>query len=190
MKEIIQRLMVYVIIVSALKGLLTNEKYEEYFRFFSGWIMLLMLLFPVLSIFHSSSGWYQKLEEKFFDMDISEIQGTLKVADGGFEKVLLKEYSEALKKEVLVMAKEEKVVLQDAKVVLKKNKDEIYIAEISGGTGKKDPVKDAVVIETIQIGKKTKDQKKKEDDSKKVKKLRKKICSRFSLAKEQVHLWE
>ncbi len=183
MKEIIQRLMVYMIIVSAIRGLLINKKYEEYFRFFSGLIMLLMLLFPVLSLFGASKGWYQRLEESFFDLDIEEMKGNMKLADGELEKLLMKEYSDALKKEVVMLAKEEGISLKDTEVSVKKKKNEIYISEISGKMGK-----EAVAVSSIQMGKKQTE--KKENDSKKAKKLRKKICIRFSLSKEQVYLWE
>ena len=183
MKEIIQKMMVYMIIVSALRGLLTNKKYEEYFRLFSGLMMLLMLLLPLLAMFHSSDGWYQRLEENFLAMDISEIRGTLKTADGGFERVLMKEYSAALEKEVNVMAEEAGVSLQETKVSLEKENGEVRIAEISGETEKTE-----TVIQTIRIGKERK--KRQENDSGKAKKLKKKICSRFSLSGEQVHLWK
>lgn len=182
MKEIIQRMVVYVIIVSALEGLLTNKKYEEYFRFFSGLMMLLMLLLPLLSVFHSSTGWQQRLKENFLALDMRELEDTLKIAEDGFETILMKEYSKALENEVTVMAEEEGVTLNTIEVSLKKKKDAIYIEKISGRKGKAQ-----VVVPTIQMAQK---EKKREADSKEVQRLKKKICNRFSVSKKQVYFWE
>ncbi|MBR1740855.1 MAG: stage III sporulation protein AF, partial [Lachnospiraceae bacterium] len=201
MKELIQRLMIYVIIVSALKGLLTNKQYEEYFRFCSGMLMLLMFLFPVLSLFGSSTEWYQRLEKNLLQMDIREIQGTLKIADHGFENIVVKEYKEALEKEVVLSAKEEGISLKGTEVLLEKGDDGICIAEISaemeektkgeGKTKEEETETDIrgetetageIAVQTIQIGEESDKEEKVEDDSKKGKKLKKKICERFSLS--------
>ena len=186
MKELIQRLMIYVIIVSALKGLLTNKQYEEYFRFFSGMLMLLMFLFPVLSLFGSSTEWYQRLEKNLLQMDIREIQGTLKIADHGFENIVVKEYKEALEKEVVLSAKEEGISLKGTEVLLEKGDDGICIAEISaemeektkgeGKTKEEETETDIrgetetageIAVQTIQIGEESDKEEKVEDDSKK-----------------------
>ena len=149
MKEVIQKVMVYVIIVSALKGLMLNKKYEEYFKFFTGMIMILILFSPLLSFWGSSSGWEQNLKRNFLNMDIQEIQGTIKITDGSFEKYILGEYEKALQKEVALTAKEEGISLAEAKVEIKKKAEEVWIEKIYCRL-KKDAGNKEEVVQTIQ----------------------------------------
>ena len=64
MKEFVQNILIYTIIITVLRGLITGPKYRQYFQFFSGVILILLFLGPVLSLFRSDRDWYRVLEEK------------------------------------------------------------------------------------------------------------------------------
>lgn len=48
--EWIQNLSVYIILMMAVLQLISNEEYRKYFRFFSGILMMLLVLTPVLKL--------------------------------------------------------------------------------------------------------------------------------------------
>lgn len=194
MKDLVQKMMVYMIIVSAMRGLLMNKKYEEYFRFFSGMMMILMLFTPIFHIFGGSSQWYQKLEANFLDMDIKEIEGTLQVADGGLEKMVWKEYEEELEKKVTLFAKENGITIQKAEVSLEKGIDGIVVSEIQIShpmdemiQGKQEESEE-IAVAAIQINKEKKQ--KEEDTSHEMQTFKKKLCKKFALPEKKIHIWK
>lgn len=213
MKELVQNILVYVVIVSVLRGLITNPKYAQYFQFFSGLIMILLMLSPLLSLFQYENTWYDILEENVLKMDLDEIQGEMKIADNSFQDMLQKEYTDTIAEQVTTMAQEKGMTLEDVKVTLKEEDDEWEIAEITGKTNgetyenkntnkndlKTDDKKksnteeeERISVETIQIGEDSflQDTDNKEDNSKTAKSLRKQISNYFVIGEDKVHLWK
>ncbi|MCD7824408.1 MAG: stage III sporulation protein AF [Clostridiaceae bacterium] len=188
MKELIQNILIYLILVSLLRGLITNPKYQQYFQFFSGLILMLLLLSPVISLMEGEEGWFALLQENVLQMDLDEVKGEMAVAEGKFTDVLEKEYQEVVEEQVEALAREQGMVLEDTVVELEKEEEEYRIASISGRVSEAETDLSDRAVETIQIGE---DQKlSEEDDSKKAKKLQKKLCSQFLVGEEQVHLWK
>lgn len=193
-KELIQNILVYVVIVSVLRGLITNPKYSQYFQFFSGIIMILIMLSPLLSFFNAENAWYDLLEENIFKMDLAEIEGEIKIADESFQDVVKQEYADTVENQVTRMADENGIELENVSVVLKEKKDELAIAEITAKTTdvKVKTGKDLISIETIQIGQEMQGEEVhgQEDNSREARTLRKQICNQFVLGEDKVHLWK
>lgn len=191
MKQLVQNILVYVVIVSVLKGLITNQKYGQYFQFFSGIIMILLLLSPVLSLLKYESRWYDILEEKVLQMDLDGIKEEMKIADEKFAGMVEEEYEQALSKQVSVMAEEHDVGLKEASVEVTWSGEEWEIQEVSVVTEEKQrtgQTGNRVSIEAIEIGKKN--HIKQENTSKNAQALRKEICSSFVVGKDKVHIWK
>ena len=187
MKELVQGILVYIVIVSALRGLITNPKYSQYFQFFSGIVMILLLLTPILSIFDFETEWYNVLEEKLLQMDLVEIQEEMRIADSQFADLLEKEYQETAAEQIKVMAEQNGVSVKDAGVRLKKEGEGWEIEEITVTRKQvpedgKEPSVEAVQMEGER-------QAVKEDTSKKAKSLRKQICGYFVIGEDRVHIW-
>jgi Stage III sporulation protein AF (Spore_III_AF). len=132
MKEFVQNILIYTIIITVLRGLITGPKYRQYFQFFSGVILILLFLGPVLSLFRSDRDWYRVLEEKLLQMDLAEIQGEMRVAEEGFEQMLCKRYEQAVREQVELLAEERGVSLEDAQVTLRRAGDAWEVAQVSG----------------------------------------------------------
>lgn len=203
MKEFVQNILIYVIIIAVLRGLITGPKYQQYFQFFSGVVLILLFLTPVLSFFQSDRDWYHILEEKLMQMDLAEIRGEMKVAEEGFDQVLRRRYEEAVREQVGFMAREQGIQLEDTEVILEKREDAWEVTEVSGKIAGKegdfsekntreDREKNSMekaAVEAVTIGEEPMGEKK-EDTSPRGRALRKQICSSFTLGKEQVHLWK
>lgn len=191
MKELVQNILVYVVIVSALKGLITNPKYSQYFQFFSGIILILLLLSPILNLLEYESRWYDILEEKVLQMDLDEIKEEMKIADEKFAGMVEEEYKQALLGQVEDMAEGHGVGIKEANVELAWSGGEWEIEEVSVMTkegpqaGQQD---ERISIEAVIIGENNKIRQ--EDTSKNAKALRKDICSSFIVGKDKVHIWK
>ncbi|RKI41140.1 hypothetical protein D7V86_22560 [bacterium D16-51] len=188
MKELIQGILVYIVIVSALRGLITNPKYSQYFQFFSGIVMILLLLSPVLSVFDFESKWYEVLEEKILQMDLSEIEEEMKIADDRFAEMLEKKYQETAAGQIKAMAEQNGISVEEAGVELKKGKDGWEIEEISITRKPDQDDRQELSVEAVQID--TKRQTVEEDKSKRAKSLQKQICSYFVIGEDRVHIWK
>ena len=55
MQEWIRQIIIYVILVTVLRGLIMKPQYEQYFRFFSGIVLILLVVSPVLRVIHQDT---------------------------------------------------------------------------------------------------------------------------------------
>lgn len=188
MKELIKNILVYVVIVSVLKSLVTNQKYRQYFQFLSGLIMILLMLTPIISLLDGENTWYNVLEEQFLQMDLTEVEDQMKIADGKFAKAVEQEYQETVAAQVKTLAQQKGMAVEDAKVVLKKEKDAWMIQEISLTANKDTGAEREISVETVQMEKEN--EVKKEDTSGKARALRKQLCDYFVLGEDKVHIWK
>ena len=186
MEEFIKNILVYVIIVSMLKGLVTNPKYRQYFQFLSGLIMIMLMLTPILSLFDGENRWYMTLEKRLLQMDLTEVEEQMKIADGTFEEAVEKRYRQTVAAQVKTLAKEKKVEVKEADVTLKKDSNAWTIQEITLVT-KKDTESD-LSVEAVRM--ETDCEVKKEDTSRKARSLRRQICDHFVLGEDKVHIWK
>lgn len=196
MKELVQNILIYTVIVSLLRGLIVNPKYGQYFQFFSGVIMILLMLSPLLSFFQGENEWYDLLEKNILKMDLTQVEGEMKLADNEFRDMVRGKYADTVEKQIKVMAEEKGVSLGEVHVTLTEG-ETCSIAEISGKTvlpeeNADEEQSEEISVETIRIG--TKGQEKErieqEDTSTEAKRLRKQICSYFVIGEDKVHLWK
>lgn len=160
-QKIIQSVLVYIVIVSVLRGLISNPKFGQYFQFFSGIILILLLFSPILSFFHCEDDWYTYLEEEVLQMDVDKVAGDLKIADKHFEEVAAKEYQESIEEQIILLAKQNDVELSDVTVTIEKEEDAWEIKEVQG----------------------------KAQNETQAKFMQTKIANELVLGEEQVHLW-
>ena len=66
MQEWIRQIIIYVILVTVLRGLIMKPQYEQYFRFFSGIVLILLVVSPVLRVIHQDTAWDGTGEQYFF----------------------------------------------------------------------------------------------------------------------------
>lgn len=194
-------ILIYLLIVAVLRGLVHQGKYVEYFQFFSGMILILILVTPLLSNFGNSSEWFQNLEEKIFEMDRKEMESCMDTAEGSLQKSIKREYEKELEKQVKVLAQNQGMDLKEADVIVTFSKDGWKISEISatakgekGSQEEEEREVEAVYIPKIQWngeeGKERSKKQAKEVTSGKSQSVKKQICRYFSIEKEQVHIWE
>lgn len=161
LQKIIQSMLIYIVIVSVLRGLISNPKFGQYFQFFSGIILVLLLISPVLSFFHCEDDWYAYLEKNIMQLDTEQIAGDMKIADKHFETMAASQYQMAIEGQVMSLAEQNDAKLDEVEVTIEKNEDTWKVTSVYGQA----------------------------EDEKQAIRLQRKIADYLVIEKEQVHLW-
>ena len=70
MGELVSHILTFVVLITVLKGLISNEEYKQYFHFFSGMVMIVILCEPLFSFFNSDASWYQLIEDAVMEENV------------------------------------------------------------------------------------------------------------------------
>ncbi len=160
----VKRILIYVILVAILKSLVDNPSYSRYFKFFSGLILLLLMLSPMLHFLSGDTDLCQVLEEKIGQMDFNEEKLKIHMTEGKLEQVITSQCEDEITKCIVAMAQKRKIVCEKAEVVL-------------------------IPKEEVQIKSVTAYVRKREDGSyrSRLHQLKKDICSYYMIDKSNIH---
>ncbi len=198
LEQTVQDILVYVVMVTVLKGLIADEKFLEIFRFISGMILILLCLTPILSVVSGQESWYRALNEHIFQEEISQITQETKLAEGNFEDILLRECREELERQFREIAREEGEQADTIEVELEKDGDgELSVHDVSISIRLDAETvmaqEDAVApVDRIKIGTRTgrsdagRVERKQDEETRKIKKQ---ICDRYGLSEKEVTVW-
>lgn len=65
MEKIICNVLVFTVITSVLKGLIIKDEYKQYFQFFCGLIMILIVITPFIKFLSSDNDYYDILQKTY-----------------------------------------------------------------------------------------------------------------------------
>ena len=88
--QMIQNILVYVIMINVLQGLVTSQGFREIFRFVGGMILIVLCVSPILSRISDTDQIGKYLEEKLFQGEMDQLEQETKLAEGDFEKIMLR----------------------------------------------------------------------------------------------------
>lgn len=118
MEEWVQRIAIYIILVTVLRSLISKPQYQQYFRFVSGLILILILITPVLGMFSNDSQLYGILNQHIYQQDLDDIASSLQLAEGQRKELIREEYRKAVSSQISEIAKGQGVVVQELQVTL------------------------------------------------------------------------
>lgn len=72
MEKIICNVLVFTIITSVLKGLIIKDEYKQYFQFFCGLIMILIVITPFIDFLSSDNDYYDILQKNIYSLEIKD----------------------------------------------------------------------------------------------------------------------
>lgn len=185
-------ILTYLLLIAVLRGVVDSTKFMEYFEFFSGLILILLLVTPVLSYIGNSGEWFKKLEENLFQMDKAEMETCLESAKGSLQRGIQREYEKELENQVCTLMKNQGWNLEETEVEISLQTEGWEITKISGklGYSEEEKTQKDGVVETISIPEIEKKSEKKEVNTVKGKKVKETLCRYFSIEKEKVYIWE
>lgn len=134
LQKVIQSVLVYILIVTVLRGIVKNPRYGQYFQFFSGVILILLLFSPLLSLFQSEDSWYRYIEENMLQLDRNQIESEMRIANEKWDAKLKEQYQKAMQEQVLLIASNEQITLSDLTIELDQKETGWEIRKIEGRT--------------------------------------------------------
>lgn len=140
MQEWIQRIAIYVVLITILRSLVGKPQYQQYFRFVSGLILILLLICPVLRVFGGDAGLYEILNRHLYQQDCEEIESSLQLAEGQMKEMIEAEYQRLIQNQVTGLAQQHQLTTQEITVTLDEQ-DRIARLEIHLYSQQKTPTK-------------------------------------------------
>lgn len=205
MADFIKNIIVFALLITIMNSIINNESFRMYFKFFSGLILILLMLSPLLSFLSGSDKWYKTLEEEIFHFELGNVNDELDIADGKFEKIIKEGCKKDIEEQIKKMAQKREVNVKDIKIKFDNNSSSIQLAAVDIGIDKTINEKDnsskdikAVDIETVTIMSDETDKRNSSNyksektpvNDKNVKKLKEDISSYFLVKEAAVNIWE
>lgn len=196
--QMIQNILVYVVMINVLEGLVSSESFREIFRFVGGIILIVLCVSPVLSQISDTDKVGQFLQERLFQGDMDQLNIETKLAEGSFEKIMLKQCKEELEKQVGIMAEKEGEEARQVEVKLKKDQEgnlqlkkvtmvleEDSVPAAVSGDNSTIRVQDIRIAPGTDPGGTEENVRKDADTAK----LQVQICKKYELSKKKVIVW-
>lgn len=93
--EWIRNIAYYMVLVTAVMQIIPNHDYKKYIRFFTGMVLILLLMTPVLKLFGMEQKFSELYEGKKYEEEIKEIEdSTQYLEELDIADYFPKEYSE------------------------------------------------------------------------------------------------
>lgn len=178
MQELIFNILIFTIVTSVLKCLIIKEEYKQYFQFFCGLIMVLIVITPVIKFFDKDTGFYNILNEHIYSSELKNSVSELENVEGDLKKSVLSQCEKKIEKQISDMACKYNVKCNSVKVKTKTKGDELRVVSVVVNTG------------TDAVAAYSNTEKRAVRLSKNEKKLKNDICSNYMLKKEEVQIWK
>lgn len=208
MADFIKSVLIFTLLVTVMKGLINSESFRMYFKFFSGLVLILLMITPLVNFLSGDNGWYSLLEQEIFNFNLEGINDELEVADGKFEEIIKEQCKKNIKEQVIKLADNRGIGIKDIDISLGKQNDSIQINSINininrqNKTNYKDinTTNNIQNIEDIEIADVTGNMEavdamsdeadKRKATGKDVRKLKEDISTYFIIKEAAVNIWE
>lgn len=178
MKELVFNILIFTIVTSVLKGLIIKEEYKQYFQFFCGLIMILIVMTPVIQFFGEEHDFYNILNKHIYSSELKDSLSEIKKAEGKMKNKVVSQCKKKIEKQVMGMAQKNNVKCSSVEVKTRIEGDELEIVNVYVNT--KDS---AVAVSSDTYGMK-------KVLTKNEKKLKRDICDNYMLKGEEVQIWK
>ena len=131
MEKIICNVLIFTIITSVLKGLIIKDEYKQYFQFFCGLIMILIVITPFIDFLSSDNDYYDILQKNIYSLEIKDSIGSIKTADGKMRDVLVRQCESKIEGQIKKMAQKDGVDCNSVDVETKMSDEELEIVMVN-----------------------------------------------------------
>lgn len=214
MAGFIKSVLIFTLAVTLMKSLVNNQSFRIYFKFFSGLVLILLMVSPLINFLSGDGNWYSRLEEEIFNFNLEGINDELQVADGMFEEIIKEECKENIKEQIKNLAQKRNVNITDIDICFDEKSSSIQVVSVdisitgnNGSEGKEDKVTDGdidinVDVEAVKVmsGEEEKAGESEEGSSntggmaeaegKNIKMLKNDISSYFLIKEAAINIWE
>lgn len=199
-RQFVQNILVYVVMMNILRGLVSDKKFRDIFRFAGGMILILLCVSPVLSVISDSNVCQELLEKKLNQSQISQVEQELKMTEGNLEEIMMKECQKELERQISSMVEQQGEKEQKINVSLYKDKkgefrlQEVQLelepeAEAASVQNDRSRIKidEIEVLSDQERSSMQQNNRKNTDDG--TRRMKKKICKKYELSGKKVMVW-
>jgi Stage III sporulation protein AF (Spore_III_AF). len=205
MADFIKSVLIFTLLVTVMKGLINSESFRMYFKFFSGLVLILLMITPLVNFLSGDNGWYSLLEQEIFNFNLEGINDELEVADGKFEEIIREQCKKDIKEQVIKLADNRGINIKNIDISLGEQDNSIQISSIDININKENKtnyndINTIQNIEDIEIADITGNMEavdamsdeagKKKASGKNVRKLKEDISTYFIIKEAAVNIWE
>ena len=158
MAGFIKSVLIFTLAVTLMKSLVNNQSFRIYFKFFSGLVLILLMVSPLINFLSGDGSWYNRLEEEIFNFNLEGINDELKVADGMFEEIIKEECKENIKEQIKNLAQKRNVNIKDIDIGIDEKSSSIQIVSVdisitgnNGSEGKEDKAADGDIDIRVDV---------------------------------------
>lgn len=205
MADFIKSVLIFTLLVTVMKGLINSESFRMYFKFFSGLVLILLMITPLVNFLSGDNGWYSLLEQEIFNFNLEGINDELEVADGKFEEIIREQCKKDIKEQVIKLADNRGINIKNIDISFGEQDNSIQISSIDIKINKENKTNYQDInaiqnIEDIEIADITGDMEavdamsdeadRKKASGKNVRKLKEDISTYFIIKEAAVNIWE
>ena len=114
----VKNLVCFYILLTVVLHLLPKDNYQKYVRFFSGMLLTILVMSPVLSLMRSEEVLREKISQAGFFQEMDNLKLDTEHLEWQQKERYLQEYEHALEMDVSRIAEEKQLLVQEAKVQL------------------------------------------------------------------------
>lgn len=174
MEQWVQQIVIFVVIVTVLRSLITRPYYQQYFRFLSGLILILLTITPLLQLWTRDEDFTTRLEQSLFAIDREDLRQQLQIAEGKEKEMVENRYKQEIADQIVQIGDNQGITVEGVKVECDENmalsKLEIHIDTVMGEDGSKRQGTDGAVRPVLR-------------------KFREEMQKVYELQEGQVELW-
>lgn len=201
LQELVRNILVFYIILSILMSLVSNSSFKPYIQMFSGLVMIIIVLTPVMKLFGTDSKLDLAIQKNNLLTITQEESDGLMAAELKQGDAMMAEYESTIEKQVAEIAKKHQYAVNEVEVSIEKNPDSNQFGEIKGialnvsKVDSKECLQDVkkstkikpVTIPEIEVGIK-KNMEEKVTQSLQTKDILEEISSQYQLNQEQIQI--
>ncbi len=114
----VKNLVCFYLLLTVVQHLLPKKSYQKYVRFFSGMLLTILVVSPVLSLLGNEELLQQKISQVEFFQDMDNMKLDTEHLETTQKEVYLREYENAVGMDVSRMAEEKQLAVQEVNVHL------------------------------------------------------------------------
>jgi len=116
-------LVIYFILLTALTGVLPKDNYKKYIRLFTGTLLILIILNPLLKIGDLDEKTEAFFRKNSFELERSTLREDMKVMKDVGQEYVLKQYKEALSRQVEKLGQEHGIRIDRIDILLEEDEN-------------------------------------------------------------------
>lgn len=114
----VKNLVCFYIFITAILHLLPKDSYRKYVKFFTGLLLVILVLTPVLSVLQDEENLYNKIEQAGFLQEMENLKLDTAYLEASQQKIYRREYEKAISMDIEQIVKRQEMSVNKVEVSL------------------------------------------------------------------------